>query len=267
MGERWLTHLNQFEGMIAPIGDALLSHADFGGGEMVIDIGCGGGGTSIDIARRVGAGGSVLGVDVSPQLITAAELRAKAEGRSNVSFRCADAATVVLDGQRFDRLYSRFGLMFFQDARAAFAHLHGLIRAGGRTDFSVWSPARECPWNVAVMGIIGRYVELPAPTPRAPGPFALDDKDYIRELLEGGGFSGIRIDTWEGEQPIGGPGATPREATTFVLDAMSLGRAFDAVGSELRAKAEEEISALFARYYDGSSVQMAAKAYLVSAIA
>jgi hypothetical protein len=157
--------------------------------------------------------------------------------------------------------------MFFQDAQAAFTHLHSLVRAGGRTDFSVWSPARENPWTVEVMGIIGRYVELPPPTPRAPGPFALDDKDYIRELLTGGGFGSIGIDTWEGEQPIGGLGAGPREATAFVLDAMSLGRAFNEVAPELRAQAEEGLAALFSRYHDGHSVRMAAKAYLVSAIA
>jgi hypothetical protein len=142
-----------------------------------------------------------------------------------VSFRCADATTVSIDGPPFDRLFSRFGLMFFQDAHAAFANLHGLLRAGGRADFSVWSPAREIPWISQVMGIIGRYVDLPAPTPRAPGPFALDDPDYIRDLLGGAGFSGIRIDTWAGEQPIGGPGANPEQATAFVLDAMSLGKA------------------------------------------
>jgi SAM-dependent methyltransferase len=269
MGERWLTHLDQFEAMIAPVGLALLKHAGYRSGERVIDIGCGGGGTTIDIARQVGPGGSVVGVDISPQLITAAERRARAEGARNVSFRCADATVVTIDGPPFDRLFSRFGLMFFQDAHAAFANLHRLIRAGGRADFSVWPPGREIPWVSQVMGIIGRYVQLPAPTPRAPGPFALDDPDYIRELLDSGGFSGIRIDTWNGEQPIGGSGASPEQATAFVLDAMSLGKAFEEEGAapHARMEAEAELRALFARNHDKDGIRMPARAYLVSAIA
>ena len=71
------------------------------------------------------------------------------------------------------------------------------------------------------MGIIGRFVELPKPIPRARGPFALSDLDYLRELLERGG-----LQPWEGLQPVGGPGATPEEATNFVFDAMGLGEWF-----------------------------------------
>jgi SAM-dependent methyltransferase len=267
MGERWLAHLDQFEGMISSIGQALMDRAAFRPGERVIDIGCGGGGTSIAIAHLVAPHGTVLGVDISPQLIAAAERRQRTKNVRNVAFRCADATTLTLEGSRFDRLFSRFGLMFFSNAHAAFANLHSLLREGSRADFCVWTPARENPWVSQVVGIIGKYVDLPAPVPRSPGPFALDDPEYVRELLEHAGFEPPRIETWQGEQAVAGPGAGPDAATEFVLDAMSFGAVLEESGPEVLAKVKMELTELFARNHSTSGVLMSATAYLVSAIA
>jgi SAM-dependent methyltransferase len=233
----------------------------------VVDVGCGGGGTSRDIAHEVGPNGTVLGIDISPELVTAAERCARVQGLGNVSFHCADATTVYVDGPPFDRLFSRFGLMFFQEPYAAFANLRRLLRAGGRLDASVWSPVRENHWIVPVMGIIGQFVELPKPIPRAPGPFALSDLDYLRELLERGGFGQMEVETWEGLQPVGGPGATPEEATTFVFDAMGFGKVLEESAPEVRQQARAEVCSLFDRHHSEAGVWMSAQAYLVSASA
>src|SRR5579885_1850430 len=99
MGEKWLEHLDSFEGMLAPIGRALIEHADFKAGQSVVDVGCGGGATSLEIARRVAAQGAVVGIDISPVLVAAAERRAVAAGARNLEFVCADAATASLGGR------------------------------------------------------------------------------------------------------------------------------------------------------------------------
>jgi ubiquinone/menaquinone biosynthesis C-methylase UbiE len=267
MGDRWLANLDRFEGMIAPIGAALLKRAGFKAGEQVVDVGCGAGGTSIDIARQVHPGGSVLGVDIAPQLVAAAVRRAKTAGLDNVRFHCADAAVARLDGPPRDRLYSRFGLMFFAEAPAAFANLRTFIRTGGRADFAVWAPARENAWVAQIMAIMARYVELPAPTPRTPGPFALDDPDYIHQLLQQGGFRQIQIDSWTGDQFVGGPLATPRQATDFVFQALSFARMLEEATPDATARVGDELTALFARHHHRDGVRMAATAFLVSATA
>jgi len=77
MGAKWLANLERFEGMIAPIGEALLQQANFQSGERVLDIGCGGGGTTIAIAHKVAANGEVLGIYISPDLIAASAQRAE----------------------------------------------------------------------------------------------------------------------------------------------------------------------------------------------
>ena len=74
MGLKWLASLSLFEEMIAPIGDALLGRADYRDGETVIDLGCGGGATTLAIAQSVAPTGQVMGVDISPDLVAAARL-------------------------------------------------------------------------------------------------------------------------------------------------------------------------------------------------
>jgi SAM-dependent methyltransferase len=267
MGERWLKNLARFEGMIAPLGQALLNQAAYTEGERVIDVGCGAGATTLEIARRVGAQGSVLGLDVSPVLIAAAKRRAVAAKVPKVSFRCGDAAAVEFEGPAFARLFSRFGLMFFPEPWAAFAHLHTFLARGGRADFSVWAPLRENEWLAKVMGVAREHVELPEVEPRTPGPFALDDPNYVRELLTRGGFGEIRIERWQSRQFVGGPGATPEEATDFVFDAMSFGRLLESCEPALRERIRAGLIKLFGAHHDGSGVCMKGTAWLVQATA
>lgn len=265
MGIKWLTHIDRFEGMIAPIGDALLARAAIAPGERVIDLGCGGGLTSLAAAKATGPDGAVLGLDISPDLID--EARRRADGHSNVSFICADAATVALETP-YDRLISRFGSMFFADPYAAFTNLRGLIRPGGRIDLAIWAAPRDNPWMMELMGVARSHIDIPSPDPRAPGPFAFADLDYVREILTHAGFSAPDIEAYQGEQAIGGPGATPGEAADFALASMAIGRALAEAGDEVLARARTDLVTLFGeRHVPGKGVMMANKVWLVTATA
>lgn len=268
MGNKWLANLERFEGMIAPIGQALLKQADFKPGERVLDIGCGGGGTTIAIAQAVAPSGEVLGIDISPDLTTASTQRAKEAGVKNIRFICADAATVQLADAPFDRLFSRFGSMFFPEPHQAFANLHGLLRPGARIDLAVWGPPRDNLWMMEMMGVVRRYVDIPPAIPRTPGPFAFEDLDYLDEILASGGFSGANVVPYDGLQPIGGVNVVPQDAVSFVLSSMAVGRALDEQGDEIRAAAEVDLVDLFQKHYvAGQGVMMRGKAWLVSATA
>lgn len=264
MGERWLAHLAAFEGMIAPIGQALITRAAFAPGERVVDAGCGAGATSIDIAQRVGPSGSVVGVDISPVLIDTAKRRGAEAGSGNLEFRCADAATWPLQAAPFDRLFSRFGLMFFEEPARAFANLHAWLRPGGRADFSVWAPAAENAWVAHIMAIVARHAELPPPVPHAPGPFAFDDPTYLEQVLRTAGFTAPQIDTWQGPQWVGGAGANAQQATDFVFGAMHFGRLLEPSGPEALEAVRTELRDLFARHRTSAGIAMTGKAYLVT---
>lgn len=266
MGAKWLANLDRFEGMIAPIGAALLERAAFSPGERVLDIGCGGGATTLAIARSVAPGGEALGVDISPDLIRASTQRAQDAGLSNARFTCADAGAVSLADAPFDRLFSRFGSMFFEDPFAAFANLRSLLKPGARIDLAVWGPPRENLWMMEMMGVVRNHVDIPPAIPRAPGPFAFEDLDYLNEVLARGGFSAPEIVPYQGLQPVGGVGASAQEAVSFILNSMAAGRAIQDRGPEVRAAAERDLIELFSsRHVPGKGVMMQGKAWLVSA--
>ena len=265
MGERWLAGLDRFEGMIAPIGAALLARADYQPGERVLDLGCGGGATTLAIAEVVGPQGTALGLDIAPMLIGRARQRA-ADAGSAARFVCADAATAQLAEQPFDRLFSRFGLMFFAEPVPAFVNLRTMLKPGARIDLAVWAHPRDNAWMMEVMGVVRAHVEVPPAVPGAPGPFAFEDLGYLEEILAASGFAGMDVVAYQGEQAVGGPGATPEEATNFVLASMAAGRILAEQGGTVLAAARADLTALFARHHRaGEGVMLGCKTWLVTA--
>lgn len=267
MGARWLASLDRFEGMIAPIGAALLARADYQPGERVLDLGCGGGATTLAIAEAVGQQGAAIGLDVAPMLIAKAQERA-AETGSLARFVCADAATAILDETPFTRLFSRFGSMFFPEPVAAFANLKRLLAPGARIDLAVWAHPRDNAWMMEVMSTVRRHVEIPPAVPRAPGPFAFEDLAYLEEILTAAGFSGMDAVAYEGKQAVGGPGAGPQEAVDFVLSSMAAGRVLAEQGEAVHDAAAADLTALFTHHHrEGEGVMLGCKAWLVRAVA
>jgi len=251
--------------MIAPIGAALLERAAYQPGERVLDLGCGGGATTLAIAAMVGAEGAALGLDIAPRLIEQAQARAAAAG-STARFVCADAATAALDEPPFDRLFSRFGSMFFEAPVAAFANLRTMLAPGARIDLAVWAHPRDNAWMMEVMSVVRAHVEVPPAVPRAPGPFAFEDLAYLEEVLTGAGFTRFEAEAYQGEQPVGGPEATPEEATDFVLASMAAGRILVEQGEDVLASARADLVAMFTRHHRaGEGVMLGCKAWLVTA--
>lgn len=263
-GERWLANVDAFEAMLAPIGAALLAKVDYQAGERVIDIGCGGGASTRAIARAVAPGGEVLGLDISPDLIAHADkLSADAAG---IGYVCGDAAAFALEGEPFDRLHSRFGSMFFDDPHGGFKNLRTLLKPGARMDLAVWAHPRDNPWMMEMMGVVRRHVEIPQADPRAPGPFAFGDLDYLQEVLAAGGFSDVALEAYEGEQAIGGPGATLEAAAHFAKSAVAVGQILAQQPEDVQAAASEDLLETFAKHYrEGEGVMLGCKAWLVSA--
>jgi ubiquinone/menaquinone biosynthesis C-methylase UbiE len=264
MGERWNRHIDRFESMITPVGNAAIEFGAFRRGESVLDIGCGGGPSSFQIADLVGNEGHVTGVDVSPTLIETANARQKELGAGNMDFVVADAATLAFE-RRYDCLFSRFGIMFFDDPYAAFKNLATAIVTGGRAAICCWGPPQANPWVAELMSVISRYVEPPQRDPRAPGPFSLGDKEYLSDILVSAGFRDIELTVWKGDQYLGGIGADAAAAAEFALEATFIGDLLADAADDIRREATDDLIAMLRKKETQHGVALKATAWLVAA--
>lgn len=265
MGERWLANYARFEGMIAPIGAGLLAAAAFAAGEQVIDVGCGAGETSLQVARLVAPGGTVTGLDVNAALIATCRERARAAGLANARFVVGDAARCDVGTAVFDRMVSRFGVMFFEDPHGAFRQLHRCLKPGGRLDFACWASPDENPWTLPIRQAAQRYTAAPPPVPRAPGPWALQEPDYVRDILGTAGFRDIDVALLRSEQYVGGPGADPAAAAAFILESLGMAAALQDRPAAMLREAQAFLEAEYRPYHGPEGVRAPAAAWLVTA--
>ena len=202
LGQRWAELQDEIDGIVRPFGLAALAQAAAQVGEQVIDNGCGCGGTTLDLAQRVGATGRVLGLDLSQPMLAVARARAEVVSRQGAGaepeFRQADAAAAALPGHT-DLMFSRFGVMFFAQPEAALRHLRGALRAAGRMVFVCWRTPRDNPWAMAPLAAARTALGItPAPMdPHAPGPFAFADDQRLTGLLSQAGFADIRLQRFD----------------------------------------------------------------------
>jgi len=186
-GERWVANQARLDRMLGAYGRAAVEAAAPTVGEQVLDIGCGAGAGSLEIAALVGPSGAVLGVDVSEPLV--ARARELAADAANARFQVADASRALLPVEQFDLLFSRFGVMFFDEPAQAFAHMRRALKPGGRLAFVCWRGAGENDWVRLPMRAIAPIIGPPAPPPpEAPGPFSFGDRARVERILTEAGF-------------------------------------------------------------------------------
>lgn len=164
-------------------------------GQKVLDLGCGTGPTTVELARRVGSDGSVLGVDIAAELLVRARQRAVQEDAANVSFVHADVQSHDLGTDAYDRAFSRFGVMFYADPVAAFSNIRKALKVGGSLGFVCWQNMTANEWmlipGMAVMSVTGEPSTMPEPG--QPGPFSLCDVERVHQVLDSAGFAHIEV--------------------------------------------------------------------------
>jgi len=254
-GDRW-------EAIMRPFGEAMQEAAALRPGERVLDVGCGHGTSTVEAAMRVAPGGTVLGVDISPEMLGPA--RQRIAGTDNVDLLVADAQVHPFPPGSFDAVISRFGTMFFGDPRAAFANLHAALRPGGRLVFVCWQDPRRIEWIAvslgAVIPLLGRPPDLGEPG--VPGAFALADGDRLRGLLTDAGFGTVDLAEVVRPQRIG---PDVDDAAGFILALPESRQMFADAPAETPATAAAALRAAFQPFLGPRGVVMDGTAWLVTA--
>lgn len=193
-GDLWSELADWFERGSSGYDEAYLAAVDAGPADRVLDVGCGPGALTLEIARRAG---SLTGVDLSHRVLELARARA---GDTDVTFRVADAETDDLGEDVHDLVVSHFGTMFFADPVAAFTNLRRTLRPGGRLVLLVWQARAANPWLTDVLTVLG----APAlPPEEGPSPFGLSDPVRTEAILRDAGFTDVAVEPRVGSMWFG----------------------------------------------------------------
>ena len=258
-GTMWLGAYDRIERGIAGFSEVALAAAKAGPGERVLDVGCGTGRTTAELARAVGAGGHVLGVDISEPLVGAA----RAQGLGNASFEVGDATTWPFEAGSFDLVFSRFGVMFFGDPVAAFTNIRRAIKPTGRLVFICWRTPAENPWAAVPMRAAQPFLPpTERPGPEEPGQYSFGDRARVERILGRAGFGGLSI------EPVDlmlNQGKDVPSVMQNIGDFGPLARAFKDVAPEQIAKAKAAIAEALKPHATAEGVQLAGACWLVRA--
>ena len=251
-GPNWVNFQQQLDGQIRILGEKAMDQAAIKAGQKVLDIGCGCGDSALELARRV---------DLSAPMLDHAGL----EPALNLDFEQVDAQTSEFPPAACDHIFSRFGVMFFDQPVAAFGNMRGALKATGRLSFVCWRALDENPWMSIGIEVALQFVAPPDPIPPgAPGPFALAAPNRAREILEQAGYSDISVAPLDQGIYLSGPG-TVAEAAALTCHLGPVARVLADADADTKRAVEEALVTTFTPYHDGTGVRMASACWIVSA--
>lgn len=261
-GRRWLERHEAVDRQIAPFGHRAMDRANIQAGQSILDVGCGCGETTLELARRVGESGFVVGIDISHLLIETARQLAAGSGLANLRFEHGDAQIYNFAQESFDLVFSRFGIMFFDDPEAAFTNLRSALHPGGRLIFVCWPAPRENQFMTIPLAAAARHITLPEPSePDAPGPFAFANMEWVRRILSRSGFGEIETDRLTGKAG----GGTLDETARMLLELGPLGSIVESIDDATRSAILADIRTALTEYESSGRVSLDATAWLVTA--
>ncbi len=246
-------------------GHAVLERFPPRSGSRVLDVGCGFGDTTLDIATRLGEAGEAIGVDAASRFIEVA--RREAAGVPNVRFEVADVQTGDLDGP-YDQVFSRFGTMFFESPVAALRNLRRSLKPGGALTMVVWRKKNENPYldlvEKCVLEIVPR-VDKGDQVTCGPGPFSMSSPDVVSAQLLAAGFERPSFERFDADIRVG---TTVDDAVALAIElgpAAEVLRLAGEFADAARPKVIAAVRALLATFAREDGVCAGSSAWIVSA--
>ncbi len=177
-----------FQSFAWPLALRMATAAEIGAGQRVLDVGCGIGDPTLQVAVLTGPHGFVLGIDLDAGMIGVARERAAAIGLAHAEFETGDIATVPLSSDGFDAVIARWSLIYVDDVPGVLARLRTALVPGGRIAVSAWAPPEANPWITVPLDALGRQQAV---DPKAPGIFHLSPDGALARALVQAGFQTV----------------------------------------------------------------------------
>lgn len=254
-------------GGLGPIGTEALRRHPPAPGSRVLDVGCGFGDSTQQIAELVGPGGEAVGIDAAERFIELASSEAAQAGATQARFMVADVQLDDLEGP-YDHAFSRFGTMFFDSPVAALRNVRSSLRHGSEFTMTVWRKKEDNAWlhdaELAVLDIVPLPPVTDQPT-CGPGPFSMAGADLVSTQLLASGFGDVCLERYDTSICIG------KNVAAAIECAMALGPAGEIIrlaGDEGVARRPAVVAALekiFARYSRPDGVFAPASTWIVTA--
>ena len=193
IGKKWVEEDDSMNERLSILTKELFLRLNINRGDKILDVGCGGGQTSFEASEIVGENGYVVGADISKILLDLA--KSKYANTKNLEFKLCDVQNYEFRKNSFNKVISRFGVMFFENPIEAFKNIYDSLKEGGSLNFVCWTNVMENEFFTVATNIIIKHLnkEFPEIT-RAPGPLAFSDEDYVKEILETSKFRNVKVE-------------------------------------------------------------------------
>jgi SAM-dependent methyltransferase len=253
IAEAWRKWSGPREALALEVNKAMMKLAEVRAGQKVLDIASGAGQPAIPIAEAVAPSGHVTATDLSAALLGIAEENARALGLQNMSFRLADAEALPFPNDSFDTITCRCGLMFVPDHLKALRECRRVLKPGGRAVFAVWG-AREQPMFATTVGILRKFVDIPAPEPGAPNAFKFAEPGTLRAALLEAAFARAEEELREIAGNWPGP---PEQFWDYFRESAAPFRPYvESLSPSAYEQLKGEVAAALGKYYDGRQLRL-----------
>lgn len=236
--DAWQKHYPRMRKQFEDVTKTLAAAADLNAGMSVLDLASGTGDPSITIAKLVGPNGSVTATDLNPNMLEVLVRNASGDGVSNMTTRQCDAHELPFDDAAFDRVTSRFGIMFFAETVKALKEVARVLKPGGRATFMVWGP----PAPGTYFGMVGLpfMKRLPnMPNPDGPGPMRFAEPGKLVAHMVSAGFEGVTETSHSISAPYDG---TPEQLIAETMEiAVPFQKVYASLPEQDRREAEQEV--------------------------
>jgi ubiquinone/menaquinone biosynthesis C-methylase UbiE len=191
VAEGWRRWEPMFTSFSWPLALRMAAVAEIGSAQRVLDVGCGIGDPTLQVAVLVGPHGRVLGLDIAEDMIAIARERAAALGLAHAEFRAEDVTKTDLPEAAFDAVLGRWSLIYLEDVPRVLERLRRCLVPGGRIAITAWAPPEVNPWFTLPHQGLARVRQVPPPDPRVPGVFHLSSDGALARALVAAGFQTV----------------------------------------------------------------------------